>query len=123
MKFPKIQTYVSAWLLGFFLGALFVSTTAYAFGPIPISIEAPTVERTFRFDARSVNPRPHTVNLCVTFNSWSKTDTPMVDHGGVYTVTLGLEPGLYHYKFLVDGERWFADSTADKSLEDEDDHN
>ena len=46
----------------------------------------------------------------------------MIDNGGIYTVTLGLEPELYHYKFLVDGERWFSDPAADKALEDEDDH-
>jgi cyclomaltodextrinase / maltogenic alpha-amylase / neopullulanase len=77
----------------------------------------------FRFDARSLKHKPTSVNLAGTFNHWSHDDTPMADEGGgVYTVTLELAPGLYQYKYLVDGEQWFNDPTADKELDDKNDH-
>src|ERR1700679_3767090 len=71
---------------------------------IPIGTEAEVVRHVFRFDARALHHKPRTVNLCGTFNDWSHTDTPMTDAGGVYSVALNLAPGLYHYKFLIDGE-------------------
>src|SRR5271170_5099833 len=90
---------------------------------IPIEPEAAVVRQVFRFDAGAVTPRPQSVHLAGTFNHWSHTDTFMTDvGGGVYSVTLQLAPGLYHYKFLVDDDRWFGDPSADKTLEDAEDH-
>src|SRR5579862_4343654 len=91
--------------------------------PIPIEPEAVDVVQVFRFDASGVTPRPKSVHLAGTFNHFSHTQTPMKDEGGgVYSATLRLSPGLYHYKFLVDEDRWFIDPSADKKLEDAADH-
>ncbi len=50
------------------------------------------------------------------FNDWDKTAAPMkkLKTGG-FTVTLDLEVGKeYHYRFLVDNEKWENDWEADK---------
>jgi cyclomaltodextrinase / maltogenic alpha-amylase / neopullulanase len=91
--------------------------------PISIPPEAVDVLQTFRFDAGGVKPGPKSVHLAGTFNHFSHNQTPMKDEGsGVYSVTLQMSPGLYHYKFLVDDDRWFIDPSADKKLEDAADH-
>ena len=111
--------------------ALFVSlgtVAAAAAAPVdPAAVPVPSqdaaVAHAFRFDAGDVRPRPATVFLVGSFNHFSRTDTPMVvDDNGVFTATLQLSPGVYHYKFLADGQRWFTDPTADKKLTDKADH-
>ena len=90
---------------------------------IPIESPAKLLRQTFRFDSAAAVGKPIAVHLAGTFNHWSHTQTPMSDIGnGIYTVTLELVPGLYHYKFLVNDDQWFSDPSADKSLEDAEDH-
>jgi cyclomaltodextrinase / maltogenic alpha-amylase / neopullulanase len=99
-----------------------VSLRAAAAG-IPIEPPAKLLQQTFRFDSAAAGAKPSAVHLAGTFNHWSHTQTPMLDIGnGIYSVTLDLAPGLYHYKFLVNDDQWFADPSADKSLEDAEDH-
>jgi cyclomaltodextrinase / maltogenic alpha-amylase / neopullulanase len=106
--------------------ALVALGAASAYGnddAIPIAGQAQTIPQTFRFDTRSIKPRPTTVNLAGSFNHFSHVETPMEDDGGgVFTATLQLAPDIYHYKFLADGTSWFTDPAADKSLEDKSDH-
>lgn len=46
-----------------------------------------------------------TVYLAGDFNDWSVSDYPMLDRHGVGEFVCGveLEPGVYQYKFIVDG--------------------
>jgi 1,4-alpha-glucan branching enzyme len=47
------------------------------------------------------------VHLAGTFNNWRPS--PMrKQKGGLFTATVQLAPGIYEYKFLVDGQ-WTAD--------------
>ncbi len=49
------------------------------------------------------------VYLAGTMNGWSTTANPMTWNGSAYTCTVTLDPGLYEYKFVVDGE-WINDT-------------
>ena len=50
------------------------------------------------------------VSLLGDFNGWSKADDPMrKDAGGEWSVTRPLRPGLYQYKFLIDGSTYAND--------------
>jgi peroxiredoxin len=54
---------------------------------------------------------PESVYLAGTFNDWKpnalKMDGP--DASGVYSAKLGLKPGEYEYKFVLDGKLWRVD--------------
>lgn len=46
------------------------------------------------------------VNLFGSFNGWNRESHPMddKDNNGIYEITISIDPGLYEYKFFVDGE-------------------
>ncbi len=66
---------------------------------------------TFTFVATGA---PHTIGVAGTFNGWNATATPLRPKSDrvTWTVTLSLSPGIYPYKFVVDGTRWMNDPTA-----------
>lgn len=37
------------------------------------------------------------------FNDWDPTSVPMTERKGIYSATLKLAPGIYEYKFVIDG--------------------
>ncbi|MBN2618196.1 MAG: isoamylase early set domain-containing protein [Spirochaetales bacterium] len=55
------------------------------------------------------------VNLVGDFNEWDKEVTVLKKNkNGDYSVTLDLETGKdYHYRYLIDGEKWVNDWEAD----------
>lgn len=56
------------------------------------------------------------VFLAGTFNQWDPTATPMQPAGeGRWTVELELAPGVYEYRFVVDG-LWLHDPTAETNV-------
>lgn len=61
---------------------------------------------TFKVQARPDNK----VFLAGDFNNWDATAKPMIDRKGTgeFTVTLNLAPGVYQYKFVIDG-KWGVD--------------
>ncbi|MCK9275766.1 MAG: isoamylase early set domain-containing protein [Syntrophales bacterium] len=58
----------------------------------------------------------HSVNIVGDFNDWDRNAHPMKRlKNGDYTVTIDLEPGrAYEFKYLVDGEKWENDWSADR---------
>jgi hypothetical protein len=57
------------------------------------------------------------VTLVGDFNGWNRTATQLVrtgarDDAAVWSVSVPLPPGRHEYAFVVDGERWVADSAA-----------
>ena len=54
----------------------------------------------------------HSVEIAGTFNDWTPDKTPMIFNGktGAYSCTLELAPGIYEYKFIIDGE-WVVDDS------------
>ncbi len=78
----------------------------------PVSTKPMTVQVDFKL----FQPKAERVSLCSEFNGWSPEATPMSRCAdGQWSVTLGLKPGRYQYKFLVDGE-WITDPKARQNL-------
>lgn len=56
------------------------------------------------------DPSARVVTLVGDFNRWDPNLKPLKrDAGGLWKVTIRLEPGTYQYKFVVNGERWEED--------------
>jgi cyclomaltodextrinase / maltogenic alpha-amylase / neopullulanase len=73
--------------------------------------------------AVGTNMEVHSVNLAGSFNDWSRTAAPMTDDGsGTYVAHLKLDKGIYHYKFVVNGDTWMPDPKADPALREDDGH-
>ncbi len=54
-----------------------------------------------------------TVKLVGDFTQWQEQAIALQkEDDGIWRTTLKLEPGEYHYRFLVDGE-WFDDEGCD----------
>lgn len=60
----------------------------------------PTVRRV-KFSIQAASDLP--VYVAGTFNDWNPEGIPMKEKDGVYTATVSLEPGVYEYKFIVNG--------------------
>lgn len=56
------------------------------------------------------------ITLAGEFNDWDPSATKLKKHrGGIYSATVELEVGHeYQYRYVVNGERWENDWTADK---------
>jgi len=55
------------------------------------------------------------VSLCGTFNDWNNESHPMKQlKSGVFSVSLTLQPGEYHFRYYLDGKRWENDWEAEE---------
>lgn len=79
-------------------------------------------EHTFTLDPRLWDDKPGSVHVAGTFNGWSADAAPLArDEKGVWHATLDLDDGVYHYKFVIDGDRWIAEPAhADAELDEPD---
>ena len=69
-----------------------------------------------------VNSSASSVSIVGDFNDWEEGGSPLQrvrNGGGVWTITIPLAPGRYHYTFVVDGTKWVADPAAPRTLEDD----
>jgi hypothetical protein len=68
-----------------------------------------------------VEPSASSVAIVGDFNDWEEGASPLrrVSEQGVWTITIPLAPGRYHYTFVVDGTKWVADPLAPRTLEDD----
>ncbi len=57
----------------------------------------------------------HTVGLAGDFTSWEII--PLEEIGGIYTLSIDLPPGVYQYKFIVDGN-WIPDKNNPHQVSD-----
>ena len=78
-----------------------------------VPAEPPTVEVTFTLPSEV---GAADVLLCGDFNGWTSAPTPLAQgNDGAWQVTLPLEPGnAYHYRYLLDGQRWENAWQADR---------
>jgi hypothetical protein len=74
----------------------------------------PVCKVTFRLPKEALRGARN-VTIVGDFNEWSKTAAPMkILKDGSASLTLNLETSRkYHYRYLVDGERWENDWQAD----------
>ncbi len=80
----------------------------------------PSVERSLRTVVMSFQaPQAKAVAVAGDFNQWSIEKGLMKkESGGVWTLEVPLEPGTYHYMFVVDGELWVPDPNAELYRDD-----
>jgi cyclomaltodextrinase / maltogenic alpha-amylase / neopullulanase len=87
------------------------------------SVTHATTEHLFQLDPRQINAEPSRVSVAGTFNSWSTSATPMQrGEDGVWRVRVPLNNGTHHYKFVLNGDQWINDPSADKDLEIDDNY-
>jgi cyclomaltodextrinase len=84
------------------------------------SARAQEVQHEFKYKP---DDAPRTVHVAGDFNNWSSDASPMVKGGdGVWVTSIKLTEGTHLYKFVVNGDQWRNDPTADKALEADDGH-
>ena len=67
-----------------------------------------------------VAPDVGSVHLTGDFTSWSQEGIPLrdVNGSGTWVADVELDPGVYQYVFIVDGEEWRADPGAAAQVDD-----
>jgi hypothetical protein len=60
------------------------------------------------------------VSLVGDFNQWSPNEDSMTDENrdGIWTLTYPLTPGVYEYKFVVNGDLWIHDPSNPNRVAD-----
>ncbi len=85
----------------------------------PAAVTAAPVPDTVYVHFSLAAPDARAVAVAGSFNGWRPEALPMRRGGdGVWSVTIPLPLGEYHYQFVVDGARWVSDPTA-HALEDD----
>jgi len=55
----------------------------------------------------NLGPKHSSVELCGSFDSWKVRHPMNFDHySGQWFVTLHLDKGKYHYKYIINGNNW-----------------
>lgn len=65
-------------------------------------------------------PSARSVAVVGSFNDWRPESIQLEDsdHDGVWGATVVLPAGAHEYMFVVDGQRWIADPSAERFVED-----
>jgi len=110
-------------LLSFTIVASFWPRHILAAGASPTQTDVGFVYRPKDDSSLSKTVEVHSVNLAGSFNDWNRAGAPMTDAGdGSYVKHLKLDEGVYHYKFIVNGNIWMPDPKADPALREDDGH-
>lgn len=83
--------------------------------PAPVPAPGPTAEAGGTVYVRFVllQPQAESVTVAGDFNGWDPQRMPLRRSGsGLWTLTVPLKPGRYHYMYVVDGRQWMADPFA-----------
>lgn len=76
----------------------------------PAATRKPTSSTAQQVRFRCIAPAANTVTLAGDFNDWDIQANPLrKDEQGVWKTTLRLQPGIYQYKFVIDGAEWTED--------------
>jgi 1,4-alpha-glucan branching enzyme len=74
-------------------------------------------ERTRRVNFSLLAPQAESLSVAGDFNNWNTISHPLKkDKKGVWKISLDLIPGIYQYRFFVDGE-WQSDPNCDDCVE------
>jgi hypothetical protein len=78
--------------------------------------EAPVIYVQFALTAEGAR----TVSVAGDFNDWSVDAGTLrdVDGSGVWRGLIAVQPGVHKYMFVVDGEEWVTDPTAERYIDD-----
>lgn len=66
------------------------------------------------------SPEASSVALVGDFNEWGQRDVTFAQNTdrGIWEFSVALDPGVYHYNLLVDGERWLANPKSSTLVPD-----
>ena len=66
------------------------------------------------------SPEASSVALIGDFNEWGQREVTLAQSSdrGIWEFSMALEPGVYHYNLLVDGERWVANPKSSTLVPD-----
>ena len=66
------------------------------------------------------SPEASSVALVGDFNEWGQREVTLAQSSdrGIWEFTMALNPGVYHYNLLVDGERWVANPKSSTLVPD-----
>jgi cyclomaltodextrinase len=98
-------------------GRVFIATAA-AIGLLLVATAAWATQVTFRY--QPVIGGVNSIAVAGNFNGWDVKATPLNDDDkdGVWQTSVDLPPGRLEYKFVVNGDQWFADENATDSSPD-----
>jgi hypothetical protein len=87
----------------------------------PVAMQPPSLPSQQMMQFMFVNDSASRVAIVGDFNDWDEGVSPLrrVSDKGVWTITIPLAPGRYHYTFVVDGTTWVPDPAAPRTLEDD----
>jgi 1,4-alpha-glucan branching enzyme len=78
----------------------------------------PSTETVFRYRA-GPGTRMHSCSVVGNFNGWDPLADPMhAQEDGTFWLRVGLIPGTYEYKFVVDQSHWIPDPSASGNISD-----
>lgn len=82
-----------------------------------VELPPPSVKGNTTFTLRGY-PEASLVVLTGTFNNWNQSQLLCAREGDAWACRLDLDPGVYQYKFIVDGD-WLLDPSNPDTAEDE----
>lgn len=82
------------------------------------SPDFPSGERAAMVRLTFVAPDARNVAVAGDFNKWRTDSHVMSRQNGTWTIDLPLQPGMYTYMFIVDGEHWITDPQAESYRDD-----
>ncbi|MEM6853955.1 MAG: alpha-amylase family glycosyl hydrolase [Planctomycetota bacterium] len=88
------------------------------------AVSSAAAEHTFLLNTAGWHEQPTSVYVAGTFNGWNQHAVEMTPNDeGIYAATVDLDPGIYLYKFVLNGSDWVNDNVhSDKTLEEPDGH-
>ena len=95
------------------IGIGFMARDMYP-GPQPAFVNSQQVRIIF------FSPEADSVALIGDFNEWGQREVTLAQASdrGIWEFSLDLDPGVYHYNLLVDGERWVANPQSSTLVPD-----
>lgn len=100
---------------------LFVASRQYAppAGPTTAALRQVPQESVVTVRLNLYAPRANKVSVAGDFNKWQvDSDVMSRQDGGVWTIDIRLQPGVYTYMFVVDGKAWVTDPDAETYQDD-----
>lgn len=92
---------------------------ASAGGAAPIAMRPVSAQGQHLMQFMFVNDSASKVAIVGDFNDWDEAVSPLRrEDKGVWTITIPLAPGRYHYTFVVDGTTWVPDPAAPRLDDD-----
>ena len=79
-----------------------------------------TAGHRFVLDTLAWPQQPKSVSVAGSFNGWSKEAAPLQKNGTIWSVSVPMADGIYHYKFVIDNDRFISDPKGDKAFDEDD---